>query len=304
MSGGFCPNCGTPRTGQRFCASCGLDFWKAAESGGTPPTESTPPGPQPPTAGPPVTTSPPTRGPVVNLGRLARMFVLGVIGLAVAVIAITYLSDSSGGPQPGTGLSDATPTPFVDRSTPTPEATPVSFTAIKLSGSGNKVPKFTIPEDAAAIATITNKGSANFVVTSLAADGSANALLVNVIGSYSGTVLFDTSLGEHSVALQVESNGSWTITIKPLGSARTWDPSAALAGKGDDVVVVSPAITGLATATITYKGSANFVVTAYSSSGGTDLLVNEIGNYSGESAIPDGTFLLQVEADGNWTVTP
>jgi hypothetical protein len=299
MSGGFCPNCGTPRTGQRFCASCGNDFWKAAEAGGAQPRS----GSQQPAAGPPVTPAP-ARGPVVNLGRLARMFVLGVIGLAVAVIAISYLSDSSGGPQPGTGLGDATPTPPVDTSTPTPEATAVSFTAIKLTGSGNKVPKFTIPEDAAAIATITNRGSANFVVTSLAADGSANALLVNVIGSYSGTVLFDSANGEHSVALQVESNGSWTITIKPLSSARTWNPSGPLTGKGDDVVLVSPARSGLTTATITHKGSANFVVYAYSTSGGIDLLVNEIGNYSGESAMPDGTFALEVEADGAWTVAP
>lgn len=29
----FCPNCGTPRTGQRFCAACGNDFWKAAAPG-------------------------------------------------------------------------------------------------------------------------------------------------------------------------------------------------------------------------------------------------------------------------------
>ena len=301
MSGGFCPNCGAPRTGQRFCASCGNDFWKAAEAGAASPT---PAGRQPPAAGPPGRTPAPVQVQLVNLGRLARMIVLGVIGLAVAVVAITLLSNQSSGPQPGSGLGDATPTPFVDTSTSTAEASPVSFSAIKLSGSGNKVPKFTIPEDAAAIATITNKGSANFVVTSLAADGSSNALLVNVIGSYSGTVLFDSSQGEHSVALQVESNGSWTITIKPLSSARTWNPSAALTGKGDDVVLVNPPLSGLTTATITHKGSANFVVYAYSTSGGIDLLVNEIGNYSGESAMPDGTFALEVEADGTWTVRP
>ena len=28
MTTGYCPNCGKPRTGERFCANCGNDFWK------------------------------------------------------------------------------------------------------------------------------------------------------------------------------------------------------------------------------------------------------------------------------------
>src|SRR5438552_979829 len=46
-------------------------------------------------------------------------------------------------------------------------STATSFAAIKLSGHGNKVPKFKVPEDAAAIAKIGNSGGENFVVTSL-----------------------------------------------------------------------------------------------------------------------------------------
>ncbi len=37
---------------------------------------------------------------------------------------------------------------------------------------------------------------------------------------------------------------------------------------------------------------------------GADLLVNEIGNYSGPVPLPDGTLLLTVQADGRWTITP
>jgi hypothetical protein len=38
MSGGFCPSCGTPRTGERFCGTCGNDFSKspAGQAPGTP----------------------------------------------------------------------------------------------------------------------------------------------------------------------------------------------------------------------------------------------------------------------------
>jgi hypothetical protein len=105
------------------------------------------------------------------------------------------------------------------------------------------------------------------------------------------------------VGHKVESNGSWTIVIKPIGLARVWNPTKALSGKGDDVARLVPPSSGLAPVTITHRGSSNFAVTAYTADGG-DLLVNEIGNYSGEVPMPDGTLLLSVEADGAWTVTP
>jgi hypothetical protein len=184
-----------------------------------------------------------------------------------------------------------------------PTEAPVSFKAITASGRGSKVVKFTIPEDVPAIATISNRGRSNFIVEALAKSGETNSLLVNEIGNYSGTVIFDTSSGEHSVALKIESDGTWRVVIKPIVSARSWSGSGRLTGKGDDVVRVSPATSGLFVVTITHAGRANFIVTAYSADG-TDLLVNEIGRYSGETTLPDGTLLIEVEADGSWMMTP
>ena len=37
---------------------------------------------------------------------------------------------------------------------------------------------------------------------------------------------------------------------------------------------------------------------------GTTVVGNEIGAYSGEVPIEDGTVLLEVTADGSWTITP
>jgi hypothetical protein len=192
--------------------------------------------------------------------------------------------------------------------TPTPRPTPVptpalAFKPITLKGVGSKVPKFAIPEEAPAIATISERGTSNFVVTSLASDGSENELLVNEIGNYSGTRLFDANTGEHSVAFKIESDGSWTIVIKPIELARAWNPETKLTGRGDDVARLSPPTSGLTTVTITHRGAANFIVTAYTADGGQGL-VNEIGNYSGEVPLPDGTLLLEIQADGVWTVTP
>ncbi len=228
------------------------------------------------------------RGPT-TLGWI----VAGAIALAVA----------------GCGEGSA-PTPVTDVSQP-PEATPptatataeiASFKPIKLSGRGSKVAKFSIPEDAPAIATITNKGASNFAVESIATDGSTNDLLVNEIGNFSGTVLFDESVGQHSVAFKVTSSGTWTITIKPVTAARVWNPATKLTGKGDDVVQLQPAASGLMTLTISHAGASNFAVIAYGP-GGSELLVNEIGRYSGQVLLPDGALLLSVEADGSWTGT-
>ena len=187
---------------------------------------------------------------------------------------------------------------------PTPIPTPAfDFSPIKLSGKGNKVPKFTIPRDVAAIATITNGGGSNFAVWSVAADGSEQDLLVNVIGKYSGTVLFDTESAQHSVAFQVESSSSWAITIKPVQMSRSWNGTSKLTGRGDDVVMLVPSSHGLTTEGITHSGSSNFAVWSYGDDG-RDLLLNVIGKYSGQSLLPSGTDLLQIQADGTWTVTP
>lgn len=228
-----------------------------------------------------------------------------VVAIAAAIAGCTSTS-SQGFTDQGPGATP-TATPATEpQPADTPEvATPAAavFATIKLTGKGDKVAKFTIPENEAAIATFTNKGDSNFIVESLAANGSTNALLVNVIGSYKGTVLFDTALGEQSIAFKIGSNGSWTATIKPISAARAWSGTDKLTGKGDDVVLVDPPISGLTTATFTYRGSSNFVVVSYTT-GDSNLLINEIGTYTGQVQIPDGTVLLAISADGAWTATP
>lgn len=184
-----------------------------------------------------------------------------------------------------------------------PGAAP-SFNAFTLRGKGKKVVKFKIPEDQPALATSTYGGRGNFSVTSIAKDGTQNDLLVNVIGKYKGTVLFDESSDEHSVAFEVDAEAAWTIVVKPIEQARAWNPTTVLKGTGDDVLRVSPPSAGLVTLQLTHSGRSNFAVQSYSLDGDSDLLVNEIGKFKGEVLLPDQTALLTVEADGAWTGTP
>jgi uncharacterized Zn-binding protein involved in type VI secretion len=224
---------------------------------------------------------------------------VAALSAALLVVAACSSTGTPGGNDPGmtSGDNNSEPTTGGDVQTAAPVAT---FKVIKLAGKGDKVVKFSIPAEVAAIATITNNGRSNFTVESLDAKGSTNDLLVNVIGPYSGTVLFDADFGTHSVAFKIGSSGSWTATIKPISASRAWATSSRLSGKGDDVVLVKPTVSGLATATFTHSGSENFVVQSYSSDS-SDLLINEIGHYHGQVQLPDGTMFLSIEADGSWT---
>lgn len=81
-------------------------------------------------------------------------------------------------------------------------------------------------------------------------------------------------------------------------------------GAGDSVIPLPPDVTA-AIVTATHDGGANFIVQVLDAGNQPtlDLLVNAIGAYSGSSAYGlNGTLgepgtNLQVQADGNWTVT-
>jgi hypothetical protein len=213
---------------------------------------------------------------------------------------------TSGGPTSASQTQGPSSNGPVDTTAPSaaPSDAPAAetFASITLTGKGNKIAKFKIPDDAPAIATFSAKGSDNFIVTSLDSSGSENDVLVNVIGSYAGTVLFDENDGQHSVAFKIEASGfSWSIKIRPLSSAPTWSGAKKLSGRGDSVYQLSPASSGLTTITATSSGKENFIVDGFSSDG-QDNIVNEIGHFSGQSALADGTFLITVEDDGAWTL--
>ena len=58
---------------------------------------------------------------------------------------------------------------------------------------------------------------------------------------------------------------------------------------------------------MTHNGNSNFIVHLLDANTGqtVEYVANEIGNYSGSQAysVTDGKYLLNVDADGSWTVT-
>jgi len=87
--------------------------------------------------------------------------------------------------------------------------------------------------------------------------------------------------------------------------AATFNP-VVIEGRGDDIIDV-PVVTGTAVvATFTHRGSSNFSVVSFDSSGGRiALLVNEIGEYNGTVPLNFSSppAELEISADGAWTVT-
>jgi hypothetical protein len=198
-----------------------------------------------------------------------------------------------------TSTPKAAPTtsaPTTRTSTPTPTAAPVRPVTYK--GRGNKVLTIKKPEQGPVLITTTVRGpDDNFTIYALDADLNEGDLLVNTIGSYTGTSILDKFEGDETRRLKIQGSGSWTVTLKPLAAARSMTTS--VSGKGDDVILYrGPS----GVATVTNRGPEdNFTVYFYGSDG-EDLLVNDIGNFSGETTIKEGPGFLEVDGGGSWSI--
>ncbi|NKB92205.1 MAG: hypothetical protein GKR85_08005 [Candidatus Nanopelagicales bacterium] len=183
------------------------------------------------------------------------------------------------------------------------ESTTKGAPRFAITGSGDalvNVPRTYKP----VIVSATHQGKSNFIISGIGRDGESESWLVNEIGPYSGTVLVDTasfsgfSQKNPIVALEIKADGEWTVRTRPLAAA----PRARQGtGVGDQVVKLRMTVGGLKKITLEHSGAGNFIVEAVDRKGGTDLLVNEIGEYSGGARVPAGTRFLSVRADGEWS---
>jgi hypothetical protein len=203
--------------------------------------------------------------------------------------------------------ADAPPTAAAVAPTPTPVPTPVVAPEptpapkpqppiLKTAGRGDKIVKFSA-QDAPTVVRITGKGSGHFAVISYTGSEYGD-LLVNEAGKYSGSVYVEPGINR----FKVTSSGSWTIQVQPITSAKTWDGTSSLAGKGDSVVNLNGWASGITT--IKNKSKSNFAVIAHSPEGDyLDLLVNDVGSYSGEVLLPEADPMVLVihAVGGTWS---
>ncbi len=130
------------------------------------------------------------------------------------------------------------------------------------------------------------------------------------------TVTINLPPGKHSVVVGLAPEGAWYAalfkrTIYIYAGASTYVTSVftplraipPLAGHGQVVTDKIDVQFAASRVRFTHDGSSNFIVWVYDQNNDRDLLVNEIGHFTG--AVPlykPGTYFFEISADGNWTM--
>jgi hypothetical protein len=199
--------------------------------------------------------------------------------------------------------TEATEPATTEAPTTTTTEPPTTTTApppVVYEGTGTQVVEITLPDpERAAIATITHTGGRNFAVWELDANLAQVDLLVNTIGNYSGNVLANATPDVTTTSLEITADGAWRVELKPLSAARRFD--GGIDGTGDDVVhyTGNPQVMALS-----HQGQSNFAVWFYAEDGASDLLANEIGVYNATVPVGAGPAILEITADGAWSIAP
>jgi hypothetical protein len=174
-----------------------------------------------------------------------------------------------------------------------------------VEGSGAKVVTINLSDNGPLIIESSHNGGGNYIVE-LVGNG-LNELMVNEIGSYSGTVALDQVLaGRYRVSIQAD--GSWSLRYRqprPQGGEQSL--LRTFQGSGPQVIAVQTPEDLEPIITASNSGNANFIVSliGYGDEvSGSELLFNEIGPYRGETltSIPSGDYLLSIDAAGSWTI--
>ncbi len=201
-----------------------------------------------------------------------------------------------------TPLPTLTPIPTLPpTSTPLPTEPPLPIDFVGSGDSVLDVNKWSGP----AILRLSHNGQHNFIVENFDVNNNGLGLLVNEIGNYAGIIPLDFGYfgtNADTKRITVDADGVWEIHVLPLSSAQIVPVPGVVAGEGENVLLLD----GATPDTIIFDASQaahNVVLEAYSHEPSIqylDLLVNEIGAYTGTLLAPSGATVLVVKADGPW----
>lgn len=212
--------------------------------------------------------------------------------VVAAVLLVLLLADLGDDDEDEAGRPQAAATPGKS-AVPVVPVVPRTF-----KGKGKKTIKVDMGTEPVLV-RYSHSGSGNFVLETLKVVGSQDELLVNEVGKIKGGSSLANDGEERVNALKVRADGQWTIELLRTDDARPWNGEW-IKGSGQEVLRVS---TPAASMRIEHRGESNFIVTAFSNGEGTSV-VNEIGDFSSEVQLPEGTELIEIlHADGDWTIT-
>ena len=210
----------------------------------------------------------------------------------------------------GGAEAPVTPTPTLSPSptpttvaTPSPTPTPVTQS---FSGQGDQAISSIQLDGGLTIVTLTHTGSSNFIVWLRDSTGEDVDLLANEIGSYDGSMALGIEVAGN-YALDITADGAWTVEIEQMKPTSAPGVPQTFTGTGPKASPLFWLDKTLTTFEMNHDGSSNFIVWLLNNNGHkVDLLVNKIGSYDGSTAIglpAAGVHILDIEADGNWTIS-
>lgn len=184
--------------------------------------------------------------------------------------------------------------------TPAPTATPTPLPEpIVLSGSGDAIVDFEKWEGPA-ILQIDYTGGSNFIIETYDDQGNRVDLLINHIGQYHGRRPIEFRDFEPLITrLSIQASGAWEITVMPLQMMRRATVPGLIEGVGDDMIALEGGIPDIMTIDAS-QAESNFVIYTYGN--GLDLLVNDIAPYTGQQMMDRDTFIIEVIAEGPWSL--
>jgi hypothetical protein len=233
----------------------------------------------------------------------------GVGALILLAVSACGGADSTGATAPSPTAARAAPGTAATAAPVAPTAKPAAapaanqfdktygtFAVTSAQGSSDAV--VNLPAGAkTGLLTAMYTGATNFVVEQLDSSNQVTDLLVNTIGNYSGVTAFGVQ-GE-ARTLKITAGGAWTVKLAAISSAPGIGAHAS--GSGDAVYLWTGRAANWA---ISNQGSENFVVqTRDASLFGGDLLVNEIGAYTGTVPVTQGPAVVQITSNGAWTLS-
>lgn len=168
-----------------------------------------------------------------------------------------------------------------------------------LTGSGDAVTKAVTLKEGFLITKAKHEGESNFIVTLYTSDGEYEGLIANEIGDYNSKQGVMIPAGNY--VFEVQADGEWSLELSQHVPVEDVLKQGSAKGFGNDVVFMELA-KGTYTVTSSHDGKSNFIIWANESM----LLANEIGQYSGsniQKVSESGLYMMNINADGNWTFT-
>lgn len=234
----------------------------------------------------------------------ARWWLLVIVAFAgLGLIGFLTAGDGGGGEEAlATPTTQPAPTTTIESpptTSPPPSTTTTTlgYEPFTLSGTGDESLAFAVPDDLATVLEITHSGASTFTVTTFGEGDELVDRLVEADGEYQGTRAINLVMGDIVSSIEVVADGEWAITATYLGDLFRHQGEAS--GQGDSVLIMDIAAPAM---TIRHDGESDFWVFVWTFQD-QGFLVNTTGPVETTVRAPTGGVVIEIEADGNWSLS-